>query len=176
MAVSLHDAVVKGYLQGLERVGHLVDKAEAHCTEHGLDATTLTEARLAEDMWPFAKQVFECGHHSARAIAGVRAGEFNPELDPVPSDFAALRGEVAEALRIVSAVAPDELDAIAGREMLFRFRDFRQEYTVADFLLSFSLPNFYFHATTAYAILRARGLALGKRDYLGKTRTVTARV
>lgn len=171
MTLSLHHAVVGTYAQMLPQVSLLLDKAEAHCAEHGLDATELTEARLADDMWPFAKQVFETGHHSARALAGVRAGVFSPEVDPVPSDFAALRAEVDGAIAVVNAAERDELDAIAGRDMRFEFGRFRRDFTVADFLLSFSLPNFYFHVTTCYAILRSRGVKVGKTDYLGSMRT-----
>lgn len=170
MSLSLHTAVVQTYQQILPSVAGLVAKAEEHCQANGLDAAALTEKQLADDMWPFAKQVFECGHHSSRAIEGVRAGVFGPEIQSVPSDFAALKGEIAGAMAIVDAVEPGELDAIADRDMLFKFGDHEMPYTVADFLLSFSLPNFYFHATTAYDILRNQGLKVGKMDYLGRPR------
>jgi hypothetical protein len=170
MSLSLHTAVVQTYQQILPSVAGLLDKAEEHCKAGGLDAAALTEARLAEDMWPFAKQVFECGHHSSRAIEGVRAGVFAPEIQPVASDFASLRQEVGNAMAIIDAVKPGELDAIADRDMLFKFGEHEMPYTVSDFLLSFSLPNFYFHATTAYDILRNLGLKVGKMDYLGRPR------
>jgi len=170
MSVSLHAVVVGGYLQTLPQIALLIEKAEAHCRENGLTDDALTGAKLADDMWDFAKQVFECGHHSARAIEGVRAGVFGPELDPAPRDFASLRRQIDGALALVRAIDPGELDAAAGRDMRFEFGTMRMDFTVADFLLSFSLPNFYFHATTAYDILRSRGVAIGKRDYLGKVR------
>jgi hypothetical protein len=170
MSLSLHTAVVLTYQQILPSVAGLLTKAEEHCQANGLDAKALTEARLADDMWPFAKQVFECGHHSSRAIEGVRAGVFAPEIQPVASDFASLRKEMADARAIIDGVQPGELDAIADRDMLFKFRDHEMLYTVSDFLLSFSLPNFYFHATTAYDILRNLGLKVGKMDYLGRPR------
>jgi uncharacterized protein len=170
MSLSLHTAVVQTYQQILPSVAGLVDKAEAHCKENGLDAAALTEQKLADDMWPFAKQVFECGHHSSRAIEGVRAGVFGPEIQPVASDFASLKKEISEVMDIVNAVEPGELDAIAERDMLFKFGDREMPYTVSDFLLSFSLPNFYFHATTAYDILRNQGLKIGKMDFLGRPR------
>ena len=170
MSISLHSAVVQTYQQILPAVAGLVAKAEEHCRENGSSAETLTEARLADDMWPFAKQVFECGHHSSRAIEGVRAGLFAPEVDPVASDFAAIRAELEGAQAIVNAVEPGELDAIADRDMQFKAGNFEMRFTVADFLLSFSLPNFYFHATTAYDILRSRGLPVGKMDFLGQLR------
>jgi hypothetical protein len=170
MSISLHTAVVQTYQQILPAVAGLLDKAEEHCQAQGLAVETLTEARLAEDMWPFAKQVFECAHHSSRAIEGVRAGEFGPKTQPVPSDLASMRKELAEAMTIVDAVDPGELDTIAGRDMFFKFGDHQMPFIVSDFLLSFSLPNFYFHATTAYDILRSRDVKIGKMDYLGKLR------
>jgi len=170
MSVSLHSVVVGGYLQTLPQLAVLVEKAEAHCREKGLPDEALAGAKLAADMWDFAKQVFECGHHSARAIEGVRAGVFGPELEPAPRDFASLRSQIEDSLALVQAVAPGELDEIAGRDMRFEFGTIRMDFTVADFLLSFSLPNFYFHATTAYDILRNQGVAIGKRDFLGKPR------
>ncbi|MCB2060995.1 MAG: DUF1993 domain-containing protein [Novosphingobium sp.] len=171
MSVSLHTATVGTFLQILPSVSGLIDKAEEHCRTNGLDAEALTGTRLAEDQWNFAKQVFECGHHSSRAIEGVRAGMFEPELHEVPLDFASLRKEVADATALLQAVEPAEIDAMVGRDMKFAFGGkVRMEFTVEDFLLTFSLPNFYFHATTAYDILRNQGLPIGKMDYLGRPR------
>lgn len=169
---SLHTATVRSYLQGLASAHRLLDLAEAHCREQSLPDTALTEARLADDMWSFAKQIFECEHHSARAIIGVREGVFRPDRDAAPSDFASLRAKVGQAIATLEAVTPDELEAAAGNQMRFEFGTHRTDYLVEDFLLSFSLPNFYFHLATAYAILRARGLPLGKRDYLGTPRSL----
>lgn len=175
MSISLHTATVGTYLQILPSVGGLVDKAEEHCKETGRQTGELTSARLADDMWEFAKQVFECAHHSARAIQGVRAGVFSPEPDPVPQDFAAMRKEIADAIAFLETVEPAEIDGMVGRDMRFQFGDnFRMDFTVEDFLLTFSLPNFYFHATTAYDILRNQNLQVGKRDFLGKLRTKAA--
>lgn len=170
MSVSLHTVVIGTYQQILPRIAGLVTKAEEHCKASGLDGTALTEQRLAPDMWPFAKQVFECGHHSSRAIEGVRKGEFSPERDPVASDFASLHKELTDAMAIIDGVKPDELDAIAERDMKFVLGERSMPFTVADFLLTFSLPNFYFHATTAYDILRNQGLPIGKMDFLGQLR------
>lgn len=173
MSVSLHTLTVETYRQFLPQVARLIDKAEAHCQDRGLPAEALTAAALAPDMWNFAKQVFECGHHSARALAGVRAGVFGPETAPAPLDFASLRGEIAGSLAFIETFTPAELDAISGRDMRFEFGETRMDFTVADFLLSFSLPNFYFHVAASYDVLRNQGLALGKRDYLGRPRLKT---
>lgn len=170
MSVSLHTASVGTYLQILPSVLGWLDKAEAHCRETGGADETLTGCRLAPDMWDFAKQVSQAAHHSARAIEGVRAGVFGSDVAPAPQDIASLRREIADAIAFLQTVTPDEIDAIAGRDMRFESGNHRMAFTVADFLLSFSLPSFYFHATSAYAILRNQGIAVGKRDFLGAVR------
>jgi hypothetical protein len=170
MTVSLDDVYVKSCLQILNATARLLDKAEAHCAETGCAPETLTEARIAPDMWPFAKQIMEIGHHSARAVAGVRAGVFSPEPGPAPSDFASLRQDLTGSIEVMEAVEPGELDAIAARDMRFEMAAMQMDFTVASFLLSFSLPNFYFHASTAYDILRSKGMKIGKRDFIGQIR------
>ena len=170
MPFSLYHASIGAYLQILPSIANLVTKAEAHCAEHGLPAEALTGARLADDMWPFAKQVKECGHHSARAIAGLRAGVFGPELDPAPLDFASLHAEIADSIAFLQGVDPAEIDGMVGRDMRFEFGERRMDFTAEDFVLTFSLPNFYFHASAAYAVLRGQELKIGKMDYLGRPR------
>jgi uncharacterized protein len=170
MSVSLHTVAVGSYLQILPSIAGLIVKAEEHCQANSLPAEALTGASLAPDMWPFAKQVFECAHHSARAIAGVRAGVFGPEIDPAPLDFASLHNEIADAIAFLEGVDPGELDGMVGRDMRFEFGTRRMDFTVEDFLLTFSLPNFYFHAASAYGVLRNQGLPIGKLNYLGKLR------
>lgn len=170
MASSLYHASVGVFLQILPSVAGLVTKAEAHCREHGLPDDALTEARLAPDMWPFAKQVSETAHHSARAIASVRSGRAGPEIDPVPNDFASLHKEIAEARRLLEEVSPTEVDAMIGKDVRFEFGTRRMDFDAEDFLLTFSLPNFFFHTTSAYAILRNQGLPVGKLDFLGRLR------
>lgn len=170
MPVSLHTATVSTFLQILPPIGRLVDKAEEHCKAGGIDPKDLLDACLAPDMWPFAKQVTLCAWHSAGAIAGVRAGIFSPDLAQGPLDFTALRQSIADAIVDLETVDPAELDGIADRDMRFEFGTRRMDFTVTDFLLSFTLPNFYFHATTAYNVLRNQGVPLGKMDFIGAVR------
>jgi uncharacterized protein len=170
MPVSLHTVTVGTFLQILPSIAGLVDKAEEHCTANGLPTEALTDAKLAPDMWPFAKQVMLCTYHSAGAIAAVRAGVFSPDITPAPLDFPSLRQGIADALAELKAVDPAELDGLIGRDMRFEFRTHRMDFTVEDFLLTFTLPNFYFHATTAYGVLRSQGLAIGKMDFIGAIR------
>lgn len=173
MTISLDDAYVKTCAQILGSTALQLDKAEEYCKANGLSPEAVLGARLAPDMWPYAKQVSQVVHHSARAIAAVHEGVFGPDLDPPATDFAALRKEVEQGLEALRAVPAGELDAIADRDMRFEFGPRRMDFTVADFLLSFSLPNFFFHATTAYGILRHLGVDVGKRDFMGNVRLKT---
>jgi len=108
--------------------------------------------------------------HSLGAIEGVRRGVFSPDTTPPPETFAALKARIAETLAALEAIEAAEVDAFVGRDMSFAFGDRHIDFTAEDFLLSFSQPNFYFHATTSYGILRWKGVPLGKRDFTGKLR------
>ena len=170
MSISLHAASVETYLQTLPAIAGLIDKAESWCKERGLPDTALTEARLAPDMWPFAKQVMVVAAHSEGTIRALGGGEFGPDLTPAPTDFASLRETIAGAIAYLRGVDPADVNARAGRDMDFVFGERRMPFTAETFVLSFSLPNFFFHATTAFAILRNQGLPVGKGDFLGAMR------
>lgn len=170
MPISLYAATIPSYLQILGAVSGLLDKAEAFCAERGIIPGDIIQARLAEDMAPFAYQVKSTAVHSIGAIEGVRKGVFFPDTTPPPESFAALKARITEALAAVEAIDPAEVDDFTGRDMRFEFGNNRLDFTAEDFLLSFSQPNFYFHATTTYDILRWQGVPLGKRDFLGRTR------
>jgi hypothetical protein len=172
MPLSLHAATIPTALQILGSVAALIDKAEAHCGQQGLAPAALVEARLAPDMKPFAYQISSCAWHCAQAIAGVRAGLFAPDFAPPPTDFAGLRDCIARARDVLLAVTEAEMESFIGKPMRFEVGDFRLDFLAEEFLLSFSQPNFHFHATTAYDILRAQGLPVGKLDYLGNMRVV----
>ncbi len=170
MPISLHAAFVPSALQMLGTCDHLIDKAEAWCAETGCGHGEAIGARLHEGMLPFAYQVKSVAVHSGGAIDGVRAGVFSPELTPPPEDFAGLRAAIGTARDTLSAATEGELEGFIGQPMRFEFRESGIDFTAEDFLLSFSQPNFYFHAATAYDILRMKGAALGKRDFMGKLR------
>lgn len=168
MPLTLRDALIPGWLQVTASVRALVDKAEAWCAEHDRPASELLDAWLAPDMLPFAYQVKSSWTHSTHALEGVREGRFVPHMDPPPDSFAGLRELLDRSNAALEAVDADELESLAGNDMVFTIGDkFRLDFTVQNFLLGFSQPNFYFHAATAYDILRMKGLAIGKRDYLG---------
>jgi hypothetical protein len=170
MAFTLYSATVPLFQQTLGAVAGPLDKGEAFCAERGLPPDDIVQARLAPDMFPFAYQVSSTVTHSVGALEGVRKGVFSPNLAPPPATFAALKQQVADALATLAAVSPAEVDAFVGRDAAFEFRDTRLPFAAEDFLLSFSLPNFYFHAVTVYDILRWKGVAVGKRDFMGRPR------
>jgi len=170
MAFTLYAATIPAYLQILESVSRLIGKAETFCAERGLPPEGLIGARLAEDMLPFGYQIKSVTVHSIGAIEGVRKGVFVPDMSPWPDSFAGLRDRLAETVAALEAVDPDEVERFIGRDMRFQFGDHVIEFHAEDFLLSFSQPNFYFHATTAYDILRMKGVAIGKRDFNGRVR------
>ena len=170
MSISLYSAVVPSYLQILESLSGLLDKAESFCVAKGMAPEEIIEARLAADMHTFAYQVKSAAVHSLGAIEGVRRGVFSPDTTKPPESFAALKTRIAEARAGLEAVAPGEVDGFVGRDMRFSFGERHIDFRAEEFLLSFSQPNFYFHATTAYDILRWKGVEIGKRDFLGRTR------
>jgi hypothetical protein len=171
MAMSLYAVTVPSYRQTLQAVLGLLDKAQAFCAEKGQAPEDIILARLAEDMLPFAYQVKSTAVHSLGAIEGVRRGVFAPDQTPSPETFDALKAQITTTLGALEAIDAAEVDAFIGRDMRFAARTRSVEYTAENFLLSFSLPNFYFHATTAYDILRWKGVPLGKRDFIGKPRS-----
>jgi len=173
MTFSLYEATIPSYRQILGAVGGLLGKAESYCAEQKLAAEEIIQARLAPNMLPFAYQVKATTTHSLGAIEGLRKGVFSPDMTPPPQTFSALKATVSETLAALEAIEAAEIDAFLGRDMRFVFGDRQVNYTAENFLLSFSQPNFYFHATTAYDILRSKGLPLGKRDFVGRVRITT---
>lgn len=170
MAIPLYDLSVRSYLQTLGAIQGVLEKGAAHCRETGVDPNDLVETRVAEDMLPFRFQVVSVVHHSRGAIAGVKAGEFRPPPSS-DADYAGLQALVADARASLEAERPEEIDALEGREVVFILGERRlPPFTAEGFVMSFSLPNFYFHAATTYGILRRHGVNLGKRDFMGQLR------
>ena len=170
MSFTLHSATVPTFQQILGAVAGLIDKAEAHCRAQALPAEELLQARLAPDMFTFAHQIKATVAHSAGAIEAVRKGVYTPDLSPPLDTFAALRQQIEGGIAVLAKVTPAELEARLARDTRFEFKDTVMPFTSADFLFSFALPNFFFHATTAYDILRWKGVQIGKRDFLGRLR------
>jgi len=169
MTKDIHGAVVPSWLQMLGALAEIMDKATAFCDDNGIDEQDLLGRKLAEDMLPLGYQIKSAWVHSAGAVDGVRAGTFSPDTSPTPQSFAEGKARLLAARDAIAAIDPAELNGLVGRDMVFAFGQFRREFTVEGFLQSFSLPNFFFHVTTAYGLLRAAGVPIGKRDYMGQT-------
>lgn len=142
----------------MESVSRLIDKAESFCADKDLAPEALIQARLAEDMLPFAYQVKSTAVHSLGAIEGVRKGSFSPDMVTPPDTFAGLRERIGQTIEAPEAIDPGEIETFIGRPMCFAFSDRRMDFVAEEFLLSFSQPNFYFHAATAYDILMWSGV------------------
>jgi hypothetical protein len=170
MAFSLYDASVANFLQTLGGVSGFLDRALAHFKEKGIDPEQIVETRLYDDMLPFWFQIVSVAHHSRGAIEGVQKGSFSPNMGSPGLTYSKLQAMVTEARDALSAMTAEQVNALGDRDVVFQFGERKVPFTGANFLMSFSLPNFYFHATTAYDILRHKGVPLGKRDFTGRLR------
>jgi len=170
MAISLYDMSVASYLQTVTAVAGYLDKALVFCRDKGIDTNEIVESRLFADMLPLRFQIVSVAHHSLGAIEGLKKGVFAPPSQTGPLNYADLQKLIADTVGGLQHFSSDEVNALEGREVVFQFRDRQVPFTAETFVLSFSLPNFYFHATTAYDILRTKGVPLGKRDFLGQLR------
>jgi uncharacterized protein len=170
MAIPLYDLTVASFLQTLGGVSGFLEKGAAYCRDNNLDPEEIVETRLWSDMLPFRFQIISVAHHSRGALEGAKAGAFSPPSETRPLNYAQLQELVAEAREALKALTPAEVNALEGRDVTFQMRDFKIPFTAENFLMSFSMPNFYFHATTAYDILRSKGAPLGKRDFMGAMR------
>ncbi len=173
MAFSLYDATVANYLQILGAVGGLLEKSLTHFHDQGIDPAEVVETRLAPDMLPFRFQIVSVAHHSRGAMAAAKNGVFVPPSGRPDLDFAALQSLVTEARDELFGLTPDAVNALVGRDVTFKLGERTLPFTAEGFLMSFSLPNFFFHATTAYDILRHKGAPLGKRDFMGRLKLKT---
>ena len=172
MSATLFDISVVSYLQTVGAVAGFLDRAAKQCAGTGCDPDDFVGARLFEDMAPFHFQIECVDHHSVWALEAVKSGLFAPPALVGPIPFVALQAMMARTEAALKAFTPDEVNSWAGKELDFQIGPRRLSFRAEDFFLSFSLPNFYFHAVTAYDILRMKGVPLGKRDYEGRLRTM----
>lgn len=170
MSVSLYDALVPTWIQLLDAMSRLIDKAETHCKQRKLAPEGLIDSRLAPDMYPLGYQIKSTVVHSIGSIEAARQGTFSPDRSPWPVSFTALHEQLKSAINRLSAIDEGEVNALAGRDFQFEAGSYKANFLAEDFLLSFAQPNFFFHCTIAYGILRAEGVAIGKLDFLGKMR------
>ena len=168
MSIKINQASLETYKQILPAALQILNKAKAHFEETGTDLEDIVQARLYEDMAPFSFQVFSIVHHSVGALNALKSGEFGPPNMPENLDFAALHSLLEEAVNDLKNFSADEVDACSEQEVLFKMGSIDWPFSADSFILSFSLPNFYFHVTTMYDMLRMRGVSVGKLDFIGK--------
>jgi hypothetical protein len=167
MPVSMHTVAIPSFLTTLGALSKIIDKAAAHCQAKKIDPTALLTMRLAPDMFPFTKQVqLTCDF--AKNTIGRLTGE-PPKFPDEEKSFDDLKARIAKTVEYVKGFSAEAIDATTDKEVTFPIGP-QQTMTLkgAQYLVGFALPNFYFHATTAYDILRHAGLEIGKRDFLGR--------
>lgn len=167
MPLSMYAISVPVYARILTSVAAMIDKAAAYAEARKIKPEALITARLYPDMWSFAEQVRAVCNHATRGPARV-AGEPIPQFDGKDETFAELKARVDWALSFVKNLNPDAFADAAERPLTFPAGGGERTMSGQQYLLFFSMPNFYFHATAAYAILRHNGVPLGKADFLSE--------
>jgi hypothetical protein len=170
MSNSLYDISVGSYLQALSGMATVLAKGESFAADNGLNADEFVGAKLHDTMLPFLFQVNCVRMHTVDALSSLKSGEFTPPKSTEKRDYKGLQQMVSDTIDELKAVSVDEVNSAQGKTVIFKFGEHQMPFTAENFILSFSLPNLNFHITTAYDILRAKGVPLGKTDFLGKMR------
>ena len=166
MAIGLHQISAPVFVRHLKGMANCLKKAQALYREKKYDESTLLAYRLYPDMFSFAKQVQAATDHARTCIA-LMAGVEAPKFEDNEKSLEALIARVEKSIAFVEGVSPGQLDGAEGKSVTIKMRDREINMSALELLLNRSLPNFYFHATTAYDILRHNGVELGKRDFMG---------
>lgn len=167
MPLSVYQATVPVFIRMLNNLSGILDKAAEHCATRKIDPAALIHARLYPDMFDFARQVqVACDH--ARNGAARLAGTEAPELEKTEQTFSELKERIRKTVAYLETFRPEQFEGAETREVTIKRGETTVTYPALDYLLNRVLPNFYFHVTTAYDILRHNGVELGKRDYLGR--------
>lgn len=171
MSISLYDAVVRTFLQITPGVEQALEKGRAHYEAEGKDVNTLVDSRIYPDMLPLHFQIVTLVHMSSVAIRAARDGKAfgAPDLT-LNFDYAGLQNYAHESLEEIRGLDEADVNALAGGNVTFEAGDTVLPFTTENFFLSFCVPHFYFHTTTAYDLLRMNGVPLGKADFLGAAR------
>lgn len=171
MTLSLYDVSIPALVHGLRQLSHLVDKAQAHATAGAIDSAALVGARLAEDMFPFSAQV-QRASDTAKGTGFRLSDVAAPSLPDTEQTFDELRARIATTVTYLQSLTPGQVDGNEAKAIRLTFGKLKADFTGTQYLVQFGLPNFYFHVTTAYAILRNQGVQVGKLDYIGPVGTV----
>jgi hypothetical protein len=170
VTISMHDASVGVFVPFLRNLSALLDHAQADADARRIDPSVLLKMRLHPTMYNLAQQVGEANRHAVIACA-LLAGRDPQNFPGSEPDIVELKSRIARTIDFIQGLPRAEIDAAAERNVVFRFRNGSQRaFTGHSLLLTFSVPQFFFHVTTAYDILRHAGVDLAKKDFLGTAR------
>lgn len=164
MATELYDLTVPVFTRALKALSGLLDKAVAHAGEAGAEA--MLSNRLIEDMHPLSKQV-QIACDSAKLCTARLSGIEGPVNDDTETTVAELKARIASTLEFIGSVPREAIDGQEDREVVLKFPGGEWPFKGQAYVIGFALPNFFFHLTTAYGLLRQAGVPIGKRDFLG---------
>ena len=163
----MYQASAPRFANTLGNLSAILDKAQAHCDARKIDPLVLTGFRLFPDMFPFSRQV-QIACDTAKGAVARLAGVEIPRHEDVEKTLQDLKARIAKTLDFVQSLKAERIEGTEEKEIVLQMRSGERRYVGLQYLLGHALPNFYFHVTTAYNILRHNGVELGKQDYLGK--------
>jgi uncharacterized protein len=166
MVISMYQASAPRFANTLGNLAGVLDKGQAHAEAKGLDPLVLTACRIFPDMFPLSRQV-QIATDTAKGALARLAGVEIPKYDDTEQSIAELKGRIAKTVAFVQGFKPAQIDGSEDKELTIKLGKNEVNWKGMQYLLGFALPNFYFHVTTAYCILRHNGVELGKRDYIG---------
>ena len=166
MSLSYYQLSVPVFLRGLDNLSKLLDKAVEHAAATGMPMEELLQARLAPDMYPLTGQI-QAVSDSSKLCTARLAGVTAPSFADTETTLEQLRERIANTQAFIRSVTPEQYEANAGNTVTLKTPSREMIFSQQDYLLGFAHPNFYFHLTTAYDILRHKGVAIGKMDFLG---------
>lgn len=167
MGVTMYSLSVPVFRKSLTCLSAILDKAAAYAQERRIDPAALLDARLYPDMLTLTRQV-QLATDFAKSTARL-AGEPPPKFDDVEVGFDQLKARINRTIALLDGFGPSKIDGSEDREIEIKSPTRTLRFSGLEFLTQFALPNFFFHVTTAYAILRHNGLPIGKEDFLGRT-------
>jgi len=162
----MYQASAPRFVNTLNNLSAILDKAKAHAAAKKIDETVLTSSRLYPDMFALARQV-QIACDSAKGAVARLAGVEIPKHEDTEKTFDDLKARIAKTLAFIASVKPAQIDGTEDKEVVLKLRGQDTTFKGAQYLLGYAYPNFYFHCTTTYGILRHNGVELGKRDFLG---------
>jgi uncharacterized protein len=163
----MYQASAPRFVAMLRNLSTLLDKAEAHCTAKKIEPSALTTFRLYPDMFPLTRQV-QIACDTAKGAVARLAGADIPKHEDTEQTFADLKARIAKTVDFIESLKAERIDGTEDKEIVLAMRSGERRFKGMPYLLGFAYPNFYFHLTTAYNILRHNGVELGKLDFLGK--------